>query len=62
VTIVDNQFYVNIIVNANLVNNFKHIPIFSDLEKLVGGETFDTLMNVIFNFLLVFLGLPCARD
>jgi hypothetical protein len=56
VTIVDNQFYVKINANANLVDGFKHIPILLNLEKFAGGGTFDNMTNVIFNSLLVYGG------
>jgi hypothetical protein len=38
------------------MDGFKHILVLLNLEILVNGATFDNLMNMIFNSLLVYGG------
>jgi len=48
-------------IHVYFMDGFKHILIFLNLERLVNGGTFDNLINVIFNSLLIY-GLHCVRD
>jgi hypothetical protein len=43
------------------MDGFKHIPILLNLERLVNGGTFDNLINVIFNSLLIYGASLCKR-